>query len=501
MKKIDEILNKITMYRLVVYVLRAYIALGLVLALLGKLSFSATEMIVSLLLLVGSAWAVDRGFSRWYRVPTNTDSYLITSLILFLILAPASSLNSALTLVLAGAVSSASKFVLTWNNKHIFNPAAFAAAIVSLSALQPTTWWIGSNVFWPLTLLLGLAVVRKIRRFPLVLAFAATSIFLQLVVFLVHHQPLASGMKGALLASPLIFLTTIMLTEPATMPPRRKQQVIFGVLVAVLYVMAWKVGPLYIYPEVGLLIGNLYAFAVSPKLRARLRLTEIQRISDQVYNYVFQPDRRFNFLPGQYMELTLSGVPKDSRGDRRSFTIASSPTDTEVHLGLKYYRPASTYKATFAGLQVGDSIFASQLAGDFTMDMHGNEKLAFIAGGIGITPFRSMIRYLLATNQARDIVLLYVVSNPEELAYHHDFLEAARVGVRYVPIITKPDFRVEGAVSGKFTQELLNQLVPDAAERTFYISGPNRMVDGSKAYLRNLGIPEKNIKTDHFSGY
>ncbi len=501
MKKIDAFLNNVTMYRLVVYALGGYIGLALVYALLGKLAFSATAIVGSLALLLGSAYATDRGFARLYRVPANSESWLITALILLLILHPANSLASSLALVLAGAVSSASKYVLAWNGKHIFNPAALAAALLSLTALQSTTWWIGSSLFWPVTLIAGLAIVRKIRRFPLVVTFVGVSIAVQAVLFLVHSQPLSAGMKGALIASPLIFLATIMLTEPATMPPRRNQQMIFGALVAVLYVMAWQIGPLLIYPEVALLLGNLYAFAVSPKFRVRLQLVGAQRISDTVFNYVFQPDRHFAFLPGQYMEWTLAGVPYDSRGNRRTFTIASSPTEDTVQVGLKYYSPPSAYKRAFAGLKVGDSVYASQLAGNFTVP-EGNQKLAFIAGGIGITPFRSMAVYLRDRGLRRDIVLLYVVSNPEDLAYLEEFRSAEAVGLRVMPVVTSSDTELPpGAVRAKLTQGLIAQLLPDYADRTFYISGPNRMVNATTTYLHNLHIPSTRIKTDHFSGY
>jgi ferredoxin-NADP reductase/Na+-translocating ferredoxin:NAD+ oxidoreductase RnfD subunit len=501
MDYIDKLLNQLTMYRLVVYVLAALSGLGIIFAFMGRFSSTPTELVISLTLVLLGAYVTDRGFGRYFKVATNMESSLITSLILFLILGPASSIISALVLVLAGAISSASKFILARDGKHIFNPAALAAAVLSLTGLGATTWWVGSTMMWPFTLLLGLAVVRKIRRFPLFITFILVSTVVQYVLFVHAHQPVVIGMKHALLASPLIFLATIMLTEPATMPPRRNLQIVFAAIVAVLYITAWKVGPFIIYPEVALLIGNIFAYLVSPKFKVRLELQEIQKISDRVYNYVFQPDRHFNFLPGQYMEWTLADVPYDSRGNRRTFTIASSPTETQVHLGLKYYEPASTYKAAFHALQPGDVVYASQLAGNFTLKENGRDKLAFIAGGIGITPFRSMIKYLTDKNVASDVILLYVVNNPDEFAYLRQFNEAQAGGIRMIPIVTNLSYNSPNFVTSKLDAELIAKLIPDYDERLFYISGTNVLVDASKVYLESLSVPKRKIKTDHFSGY
>jgi ferredoxin-NADP reductase len=501
MDLIDRFLNKLTMYRLVVYVLSVYAALGVIFAFMGRLSVSPTQLVTSLLLLVTSAYLTDRVFGRLFRLPTNMESSLITALILFLIVQPAHAPMGGLALALAGAVSSASKFLITWNGKHLFNPAAFAAALLSLTGLQATTWWVGSSLFWPATLVLGLLVVRKIRRFPLWLTFVGVSTALQLLQFAAEHADMGVELKHALIASPLLFLSTIMLTEPATMPPRRNLQIAFAGLVATLYVYAWKLGPITLYPEVALLVGNLFAFVVSPKLRVRLHLKEIQKISDRVYNYVFQPERRFAFLPGQYMEWTLDGVPYDARGNRRTFTIASSPTEAEVHLGLKYYEPASQYKAAFERLRPGDSVYASQLAGNFTINGREKQKLVFIAGGIGITPFRSMVKYLIDQNQSVDILLLYAVGDPREFAYLEQFKAAREVGVRFVPIVTNPAHTSADFLTSRIDADLLVRLVPDHAERTFYVSGPDTMVDGVRSQLKQMGVPGRRIKTDHFAGY
>ncbi len=501
MNILNNILNSIPTYRLVVYVLCVLSSLGILFSFLGRLHASPTSLVVSLLLILTSAYAADRGFGRFFRIPTNMESSLITSLILFLILHPADSVMGGVALVIAGTASSASKFLVTRHSKHIFNPAAFAAAILSLTGLQAVTWWVGSTALWPFALVLGLAVVYKIRRLALFFTFVIVSTILQYLIFLKTHQPIIPGMNHALLASPLIFLATIMLTEPATMPPRHNMQIAFAALIAILYVTAWEIGPISVYPEVAILLGNLFAFVVSPKLRVRMQLKEIQKVSDRVYSYVFQPDRRFKFLPGQYMEWTLAGVPYDSRGNRRTFTIASSPTESDVQLGLKYYEPASMYKAAFYELRPGDYVYASQLAGNFTIQGKEQQKLALIAGGIGITPFRSMIKYLTDMNITCDLMLIYVVSNPREFAYTSVFIEARKVGVKVIPVVTDLSYQSPGVVTAKLSIDLLRRLIPDYSERTFYLSGSSSIVDTTKNYLKHMGVKHRQVKTDYFSGY
>lgn len=501
MNAIDAFLNRFTMYRLVVYVLAILSGLSVVFSLLGRIGTSPTELVISAAILLGGSYIADRALGKFLNIPTNMESALITGLILFLILQPATSMATGLALALAAVAGIASKFLLAWHGKHLFNPAAFGAALVSLTGLAATTWWIGNSVFWPFTLLLGLAIVRKIRRLPLFLVFAGVTISVQAVVFISGHQELASNMKQALIASPLLFLGTIMLTEPATMPPRRREQMVFGALIAVLYVMAWEIGPFIIYPEVALLLGNMYAYAVSPKFRVRLRLSEKRQISEYVYDYVFKPDRPFRFRPGQYLEWTLPGVSYDSRGNRRTFTIASSPTEFDVHLGVKFYEPASAYKRVLHEMVPGDVMYASQISGNFTLDNSVHEKLAFIAGGIGVTPFRSMVKYLTDNALHTDVVLLYVVGDAREFAYVEDFKAATAVGVQMIPVVTDTAYQAAGVISAKVDEKVLTELIPDITERTCYVSGPPGMVDGYKHMLSAIGVRRANIRTDHFSGY
>jgi ferredoxin-NADP reductase len=500
MKLLDSLLNKITMYRLVVYGLGLISFISILFAAVGRLYMSPLDMIFSLGILGFSCLVTDFIMSKIWQRPFNSESWLITALIIFLIFPTASTILGVITLGVVGGISSASKYLISWRGRHIFNPAAFAVAVVGLLNIETASWWVGSSALWPFTLVFGLLVVRKIRRFSLLISFAVIAVGLQTFLFISEGVPISPNIQNALVVSPLIFLGTIMLTEPATMPPRRSLQIVFGAIVAVLYVEAWKIGPIAIYPEVALLIGNIFAFIVSPKFKTSMVLKEIQKISDRVYNYVFVPQKNFVFSAGQYMEWTLPHVGFDSRGNRRSFTIASSPSEETIQVGVKFYNPASTYKYAMSQMKLGDEIFVSQLAGNFTLRGHEKQKLAFIAGGIGITPFRSIVKNVIDTNTAMDVVLLYLVSDKNELAYLDVFREASKYGVKTIPIITNSE-EDDSFIHAKLSSELIKELIPDSLDRHFYISGTNNMVDGVKVYLKKIGVKQTSIKTDHFSGY
>src|SRR6266568_8903150 len=114
------------------------------------------------------------------------------------------------------------------------------------------------------------------------------------------------------------------------------------------------------------------------------------------------------------------------------FTMASSPTEKEIHIGVKFSEPSSKFKRALLAMQPGDAVEVGQIAGDFTLPKDPAQKLVFVAGGIGVTPFRSMLKYLLDTGQKRDIVVLYVVTRPGDLVYDGVLRQAEMTGVRIV---------------------------------------------------------------------
>ena len=137
----------------------------------------------------------------------------------------------------------------------------------------------------------------------------------------------------------------------------------------------------------------------------------------------------------------------------------------------------------------------------YFLPKRSQEKLVFIAGGIGITPFRSMLKYLVDTNERRDVGLVYMNKGPEDIVYRDVFDQAGeKLGIRTVYTFTETMPQGWTGRTGKVNDTMLQEEFPDFAERTFYVSGPHPMVAGVEATLLKMGVRRNRIKKDFFPG-
>jgi ferredoxin-NADP reductase len=493
LKLLDSILDRLTMYRLVLYYLIGLLAAAVVLSALGVLHYSPFAIIFSSVYLVVACWIGNLVFAHVFEASPSVESTHITALILALIITPITAAPGVIFLTAAAGLATASKYLLAIYKKHIFNPAAVAVAITAVAAGQTASWWVGSAALLPFVLVGGILVVRKIRRSQMVIAFLSTAVVATLVLSLINGG-LTVNLKQLILNSALFFLAFVMLTEPATSPPTTKKQVWYGVLAGLLFPPEVHLASIYSTPELVLLVGNVFAYAVSPRFKLMPKLAKMDHLAPNIYNFSFKSDRPINFKPGQYMEWTLPHKGADARGNRRYFTLASSPTEATLSLGVKFYDRGSSFKQAMLKLTPQTRVAAGQLSGDFVMPDNPSQKLAFIAGGIGITPFRSMVKYLLDTNQKRNIVLLYSAVDAGEMVYRNVFDEAVqRLGSKVVYWLT--------GERGFLNAAVIKTEVPDYRERTFYISGTHQMVSAIQAALHELGVSPLHVKTDFFPGY
>jgi len=393
---------------------------------------------------------------------------------------------------------------LAINRKHIFNPVAIAVALTALWLNDSASWWVGTTVMVPFVLVFGLSIVRKIRREDMIFSFFLTAIVVEGFFTILHGSNIATTLQTLVLHSSLLFFGFVMLTEPLTTPPTKELQIVYGTLVGFFFSPHIHLGTLYSTPELALVTGNIFSYLVSPKQKLYLRIKEKIQYGTDIIDFVFAPTKtRMDFLPGQYLEWTLPHDSSDSRGNRRYFTIASSPTEESLHLGIKFYPQGSSFKKALATLDEKTPVVAAQLAGDFTLPSDTKTKLVFIAGGIGITPFRSMIKYCIDANQPRPIVLLYANKVVSEIAYADIFKQARQIGIQTVYTLTDTNSVPKewyGRV-GRVTSEMIQKEVPDFMERIFYLSGPHAMVTGYEETLKGMGVPQGHIKKDFFPGF
>ena len=500
----DNMLNRVSMYRLVIYYLGALLGVALVLSLRGTLYHSPVDLIASATVAVVACVAVNALFSSAFGSPTNSDSAMITGLILALIIDPASTVDGYVFIAWASTIAIASKFILARHHVHLFNPAALAVVITGFFAGESASWWVASESVTPYIIIGGLLVVRKLRRADLVQSFLWSTLFVALAWSAIDGLPWQQAFRQNVLESPAWFLAFVMLTEPVTLPPTRRLQMFYGVLAGVLIVPQLHLGTFYFTPELALVIANACSIPLRSREKRQLYLDRAISIGPGLMDFVYRLSPPLAFQPGQYMEWTMDHRHVDGRGKRRFFTLASSPTESLLRIGVKFEPHGSSYKRELAAHSTGRTpIVASVVSGDFTLPRAPDQKLAFVAGGIGVTPFRSMVKYLTDRRERRDVVMLYANRRYEEIVYEDVFNAATRV-FRFRPVYVLSDpasspTHWNGEV-GRIDAEMIARQIPDYLDRMFYVSGSPGLVQGVQRALSELGVKSDQIKTDHFSG-
>jgi len=501
---IDKFIDSISMYRLLMYYLLGLLIAAVGLSVVGDMHYSAIQIVISATVLVTACWLINKVFAYIFYVPVNPESSILTGLILALIIPPSLGNFGFLFLLAAAGLAIGSKYILTIREKHIFNPAALAVVLTALGPRQNASWWIGTAVMLPFVIAGGVLIMRKVRREYMVVSFLIASTIATLLFTIVGQSSLTSSLHNMILSSPLFFLGFVMLTEPYTSPTTKNKQIVYAALVGVLLAPQFHLGHFYTSPEIALVVGNIFAYIVSSKTKLFPVLREKIKIAQDTVEFAFIPDRKLAYQPGQYMEWTLPHDNADSRGSRRWFTLASSPTENQLRLGIKFYNNGSSYKAAMLNMDQNTPIVAAQIAGDFVMPSDTAKKLVFIAGGIGITPFRSMIKYLVDTGQQRSVRLLYSARTEADFAYK-DLFESARQnsGIKTLYVVSDVGAQISApnTVRGIVNSDIIKQYIPDYVDCMFYISGTHSMVEAMQNVLRQLGVSHHKVKTDFFPGY
>lgn len=209
-----------------------------------------------------------------------------------------------------------------------------------------------------------------------------------------------------------------------------------------------------------------------------------------------------DYRPGQYFWVELPNRGHDDeRGLRRHISIVTSPTERGV-LGLCTRIRDTAFKQTLAELDVGDEVEVEPPKGDYRLPEDTGRPYVFVAGGIGITVFRSMLRFIADTGAAYRVTLVYSNRDRESTAFLDELqeLEQAIPGFRMILTMTDdPGWEGESRrLNGEVLRELLGAELPGF---TFLVAGPPGMVESVAGEVTAAGVPEEQVLASRFSGY
>ncbi|AXT83778.1 oxidoreductase [Aeromicrobium sp. A1-2] len=518
---LDRQLGRITMYRLVTILLMLLAVVALAHTAAGTFTgtFTVRNELVMLAVLLVASYASNRLLGLVFRIRPHGESAIITALLLFFIFPPETEVGRLAWVAAAAVLGNASKYVLAWRGRHVFNPAAAGAFLVFLipEISDPDSphrifagWWIASESLLPFVAFGAVLILWRTRRLDLGLVFVAVAVALGVVARMNFHNPAVQDLTfqdawtAALNTSAIVFLAGFMLSEPLTLPPRRAQQLVVAAVTAVAFTYPLlqftvrdtpiDLGYFQVNEASALLIGNLVAFALARRHGLTFHLVGARQLTPETHELTFRPKRRITFHPGQYVELTVPHSGADGRGIRRSFSISSPPgPDGRVSFALRVPERSSTFKRALLALKPGDKVHATGVGGDFLLPTNPAEPVLLVAGGIGITPFLSQLRH----EPARDAVLVYGVSSPEEVPFAEELS-----GARVVLVGPAAPSNLPGGwtyVEAPFLSvDLIAAAVPDLIGRRAYVSGPPAMVN---AVRRGLAKRCRSLRTDYFTGY
>jgi ferredoxin-NADP reductase len=207
------------------------------------------------------------------------------------------------------------------------------------------------------------------------------------------------------------------------------------------------------------------------------------------------------YRPGSYfwVELPDRGY-QDEKGLRRHISLVTSPTETGV-VGLATRLRDTAFKRTLAELEVGDGVAVEEPKGSFLLPEDTSVDYVFIAGGIGITVFRSMLRYVADEGLPYRVTLVYSNRDRESAAFLDELEELERRidGLRVVLTITEQE-GWEGE-SRRIDADMLREHLGDLETHRFYVAGPPAMAESVSESLLAAGVPEEQVVTGRFSGY
>lgn len=235
-----------------------------------------------------------------------------------------------------------------------------------------------------------------------------------------------------------------------------------------------------------------------------LTLKELRDVADGTRLFVFDKPAEFVFKAGQYVAFEvpkMDGIEIDSRGLIRSLSIASAPFETELYFSMR--QGESAFKQICWKLEPGATVTITKAVGFFVLPASEDTRsIVFLAGGIGITPVRSILKQAEYDKNDRDFTLFYSNRFTKDAAFDEEMKNVVLPHFRYVTVLSKSTDACapENDERGYIDESMLRKYIPDVTTCLFYIVGAPQFSTAMEELLLTMGVKKDQCHLDPFTG-
>jgi ferredoxin-NADP reductase len=234
------------------------------------------------------------------------------------------------------------------------------------------------------------------------------------------------------------------------------------------------------------------------------RLLNRVEIAEGTIAFHFEKPTGFDFKPGQSADLTLPNPPEtDAEGNVRTFSIASAPFEDQLMFATRMRDTA--FKRSLKKMPLGTVVKMDSAMGSFTLHKNSAKPAVFLAGGIGVTPFSSIVRQADHDRAPHKLYLFYSNRRPEDAPFVEVLQNLEKTNPQFRFIATMTEMRRSkktwNGETGRIDQEMLSKYLNELRGPIYYVAGPPALVSGMRKMLVASGVDEDDIRSDEFSGY
>ncbi len=230
-------------------------------------------------------------------------------------------------------------------------------------------------------------------------------------------------------------------------------------------------------------------------------LLKKEKNSSDAWDFYFKKPKNCQYEAEQYIKMKLDIKDPDNRGVTRYFTLSSSPADDFLMVTTRILK--STFKLRLGDVKVGGKVRMRGPWGDFVLSQNPSSNSVFIAGGIGMTPYHSILRYISQKKLKTKITLFVSYKTVDQILFRDELekISSENPNIKIITTITDENEKNWDGERGRITEDVLERYLDSLEDNLYYIAGPDPMVEGMKKLLLSVGISVDKILEDGFPGY